>query len=493
MSGQEIELKFRLSADQVERLRAHAAFAAAKAKDLTTVYFDSPDLALRRAGFNLRVRKSGGGYVQTVKRLSGKGLFDRDEWEGPVAGPDLDLLRLAETPAALSVEYKAMGPVFTLRIHRLAVDITAEGARVEAALDVGVAETQGCRQAVCELELELKDGDPAALFALARALAWDAPLSFIGKSERGYRVLAGQALGALRADRVDIKARATAAEAFRHSVLSALRQVAGNGEVVTETNDLEAVHQMRVGLRRLRAAMTAFAPMVQDEAFERLKAEVKWLAGGLDAARDIDVFRQTTFAATPVGAKGRAAFLKRLIAAEADALVVAREAMASPAYARLLLDAAEWAEIGAWTRDPVRQAHARRRADAFAAETLEKLFRKVLKRGRKLAALSPEKRHRLRLRIKALRYAAEFFAGAFPRRGHKRFAAALKGLQDALGELNDLHVGNELAVAIAGPDKSAQAFAQGLEAARPHAKASALLKRALKAYDGLIKAGVFWD
>lgn len=493
MSGPEIELKFRLTLEQVERLRTHSAFQGAKAKDLTSVYFDTPDLALRRAGFNLRVRQTGSGHVQTVKRLAGAGLFDRDEWEGPVAGPELDMARLAETPAALAADFKALAPAFTLRIRRLAADITAEGSLVEASLDIGEAVAASRRQPVCELELELKDGAPAALFSLARALAWDAPLSFIGKSERGYRVLAGQALGALKAEPVDIKARATAAEAFRRSVLSTLRQIAGNGEVLAETNDLEAVHQMRVGLRRLRAAMAAFKPMVEDEVFERLKAEVKWLAGALDAARDIDVFRHSTFAATPQTAPGRAAFLKRLIAAEAQALAGAREAMASPAYARLLLDAAEWAEIGAWTRDPERQVHARRRADSFAAEALQTLYKKVRKKGRKLATMSPEQRHRLRLRIKGLRYAAEFLAGAFPRRGQKRFSWALKTLQDALGELNDLHVGNDLALAIAGADKQALIFAESLAAQRPTAKASALLKRALKAYDGLIKAGVFWD
>ncbi len=59
------------------------------------------------------------------------------------------------------------------------------------------------------------------------------------------------------------------------------------------------------------------------------------------------------------------------------------------------------------------------------------------KRGRGLRSLTPPERHRLRIAIKHMRYATEFFAGVFGEKSATRFVSKAADLQDALGELND--------------------------------------------------------
>src|SRR5690606_36717381 len=113
----------------------------------------------------------------------------------------------------------------------------------------------------------------------------------------------------------------------------------------------------------------------------------------------------------------------------------------SPRYATLMLDTLAWIEAGAWRSDPdpVRTWRPRRPVADFAAEALERHNRRVRRGGRRLDRLDAAGRHRLRIRVKRLLYAAEFFVGLFdhPRR-ERRFLKALERTQDAFGALNDL-------------------------------------------------------
>src|SRR5690349_9206030 len=105
--------------------------------------------------------------------------------------------------------------------------------------------------------------------------------------------------------------------------------------------------------------------------------------------------------------------------------------------------------------------------------------------GRKLTDLDAEARHELRLKVKKLRYAAEFFSGAFKgsvgRR--RRYAEAAKELQDRLGELNDLAVARATVQRIVGPRASDLAFTAGLKVGARQQSEPKMLGRAAKAYD----------
>jgi inorganic triphosphatase YgiF len=500
----ETELKFEVAAGALAKLRKHPLLAAPAARSrLRSTYFDTPDHDLRNAGLSLRVREADGRFVQTVKTREGPGAIARGEWEVEVAGGRPDLDALSHTPAAkvLNGHIGELDAVFSTTVDR-AVRVWSEGpAKVEVALDEGRIDAGGGREPIHELELELKAGATGALFDLARTLAGAAPivLSFDSKAERGYRLAGHDATAALKAEQAAVSADTPGAEAFRLTARACLAQAAGNGRLLTRVRSPHVLHQARVGLRRFRAALAAFKPMVADQRSEWVKAEAKWLAGELDRARDLDVFIQSALPADEDGAvpdPALAAFARRLLAAQAGAYDRAVEAVQSRRYADLLLGAVAWIELGAWSEDPAPDRVALREgpARAFGAHALEGLHRKVLKRGRHFERLDAVGRHHLRIRCKKLRYAADFFGEAFddhPKR-RRRFVEALKTMQEGLGELNDIAVAGELAAEVAGKRAGDAAYAAGLLVGARRSGEAALVARAGEAFEDFRRTPPFW-
>jgi CHAD domain-containing protein len=240
--------------------------------------------------------------------------------------------------------------------------------------------------------------------------------------------------------------------------------------------------------------------MISGDDFAEFKEETKWLAGELDAARNLDVFIQDTFRPAEVGIEDRSAFAKlgaHLLEAQTDAYGRALAAVESPRYAKLLHDAAAWLVVGAWTRsdEPVLKSLRERGTAEFARERLDRLRRQVLKRGRKLASLDAPSRHRLRIKAKKLRYAAEFFADCFGNRATKkraRFLSVLEDLQDYLGRLNDIVVAHHLAADLVQGQLSDIAFAAGLVAGSRQVKSASIGETALQAFAAFESAKPFW-
>ncbi|SPU42665.1 CYTH domain-containing protein [Brevundimonas diminuta] len=128
--AQEIELKFRLGPGAAARLAAHPALAGEDSvQSLRSVYFDTPDQALRRAGWGLRVRATGRGFVQTLKGQTGGDILRRAEWEAPVPNEALDWTALKATPAAalLKGRRRDLSPRFASTVRRRARLVAFEG------------------------------------------------------------------------------------------------------------------------------------------------------------------------------------------------------------------------------------------------------------------------------------------------------------------------------------------------------------------------------
>ena len=500
----ETELKFEIEAKAVRALRRHPALAApGETAKLHSTYFDTPRHDLRKQGLTLRVRQSGDSYVQTVKQKRPSAGFGRDEWESGIAGaePDPDVFRATPVGIALNGQAASLAPVFATDVTRTTRMWTQGGNVVEISLDEGRITADGTHEPIRELELELKAGDPGALFTLARDLAGAGTmrLSFESKGERGYR-LVGHDLAALKADNDVVTADMTAAEAFRAVARSCLAQIAGNARLLRRVRSPQALHQTRVGLRRLRAALATFKPLLEgageaDQDLTRVEAESKWLAGELDAARDLDVFVDTSFRPAEAAAPedpALAAFGERLLHAQADAYDRAIAALESPRYALLLLETAAWVEVGGWAG---RTAAGDQGVAAFAAGSLKRLLKRVKARGHHLAAQAPEERHHLRIQAKKLRYATEMFGEVFGKgagKRRRRFVVALKALQDRLGELNDIAVARETALRAAGGHSPELAFTAGLLVGRRAHDAPALVAAAAEAFDRLSDAKRFW-
>ena len=195
----EIELKLALGQEGPAALRRHPLLAglACEVQHLGNTYFDTPQGDLEAARMALRLRRLDGRVLQTVKTrgAGGGGLSRRGEWEWEVPGPGLDLAGLAGLPPAELGQdvLSRLAPRFTTDFRRETRLIDHAGARIEVALDEGEIAAAGRRVAIRELELELKEGEPEALWSLAEALASAVPLrpADTSKAARGGALLAG--------------------------------------------------------------------------------------------------------------------------------------------------------------------------------------------------------------------------------------------------------------------------------------------------------------
>ncbi|WP_454886948.1 CYTH and CHAD domain-containing protein [Sphingomonas oryzagri] len=447
----EVELKLEIDPADAERLADAPALAglAGERQELLSTYFDTPGEDLRRKGFGLRIRRKGKTRIQTVKAEgeAAAGLFVRPEWECEVKGdrPVLDASAgpLPELFAADVLE--TLAPLFETRVTRIVFEPEIEGSAIELALDIGEAIAGPRRAMLSEVELELKSGDPRALFDLARRLDEHVPLRLgvRSKSEAGYGLADDAKPRPLKAEPVVLDRDGDAREAFAAIAHNCIRQFRLNESGVMEKGGAGSVHQARVGLRRLRSAFSLFKPLLDgDDRADLLKLELKWLAAELGEVRNLDVL------------------IPRMPDHAGDQLMTTRErvlehvrvALASARTRLLMIDLAEWLAIGAWRVDPENPALAARPAPDFAADVLERHRRKLKKRGRHLATLDDEHRHGARIEGKKLRYAADFFdslyTGRKARRRHKAFVSAIEDLQDALGELNDLVTGPQVLAAL---------------------------------------------
>lgn len=505
MNGAEIELKLALAPDGLDRLRRHPLLrhhcqGRPATKILTSTYYDTPDFALARAGVTVRVRVSGRHNIQTVKTANNRcaGLFARHEWESPVASRAIDLPQLRATGVPILVEGDAadrLVPVFRTTMHRTARILAGDGWRIELALDRGEVSDGHHSEPICEAELELKEGRSGHLFDLARQIAAIVPvrLASASKSDRGYALAAGTRPQPAKACPVAVAADMSVAEGFQSVARNCLGHLLANENALLDTGSGEAIHQMRVALRRLRSAIKVFRPIVAGGQLAQVSDEIRWLLAELGPARDSDVLITEIidpvvdrYPDTPALADLRTRWMDR----RDDCLDTARKAVTDRRFTHLLLALGAWVEAGDWlSGDP---AHLSRPLGPFAASVLAKRYRRLRKAGgRRLDGLPPPELHRVRILGKQLRYAGEFFAPLYSRKASRAFLETLADLQDALGELND--------IAVAGPTLAAghlngdQAWAAGVVSGWHEARRPALMERAETAWKRVRKSQPFWN
>jgi triphosphatase len=498
----EIELKFAVPAARAaEALATIQGLASAEPRAMTSTYFDTDKGALRRARLALRVRQVGRKYVQTLKD-AGDGAFSRGEWETEVKGPGVDLAALKGTPAhRLLAKGAKLTPSFVVEVNRRTAGVTEGESGIELAFDEGVARAKGREAGFAELELELKTGPQWGLFTLARRLAGggDFTLSFTTKAARGDALARPPRSFAHKFEPPALTADLETGRAFQAIALACLKQIAANAERLRRRASPEVIHQLRVGLRRLRSAITSFKSVVTDARLAAIKAELKWLTGELDAARNLDVLLQGDYRAALIqkdDAEGLKGLGMRLRSARRLAYARAAAAAESERFRRLLVDLLVWIETGPWTAADKPAKRRKRPIPRFAAKELGKRRDRIAKQGRRLRDLDPEARHHLRIEAKKLRYAADVFAGLFGRPKRSRtFVAALKEVQDALGDLNDIVVGEQLAheaAALPGRAETDAAFVAGRITGAQKARVGPLMDRAEAALDAFRDAKPFW-
>jgi inorganic triphosphatase YgiF len=487
----------------------HASKIAPKRATEISVYFDTEKQKLRKHGLFLRVCHSGNGFVQTIKATRNSGLFERDEWEAAIADekPDLSLARDTALKPLLNGNLKRqLKPLFETRVRRTVHPLADDTWAIALSIDQGKINTGTKSMPLCEIELKLERGNPAVLFEVARELTEVLPAQLLlkSKSERGYQLIDGDQNSPVKAASINLAADMSARECFKVIGRACLKQVIDNKPALI-AEDSEGVHQMRVGLRRLRAAISLFGALLRDRQSGAIKSELKWLTGELGSARELEVLMKRVV--EPVRKRyphcqGFSVLLGELTKRQEIALTRARHAVTSARFRALTLDTDAWLEVGLWTepRDDLLRERGDIPVEVFAAEQLALRFRKARKRGKLLEKLSAQKRHKLRIQVKKLRYAAEFFGGLFPSqrstKRRKKYLVILERLQDGLGELNDIAVHEDLISAIAfrrRRSSSKRVFAAGLLTGREDARVEATMAGAVKASADLSSVKPFWQ
>jgi inorganic triphosphatase YgiF len=459
VSSTETELKLRLAPGHAERIRRSAVLANSVCTeiDIDNVYFDTADRLLHRNRIALRIRQIGRRWLQTVKAEGDRGgvLSRRGEWETPVRVVQghgrLDLARLSDSPLpallAKQKRQRRLVPVFSTQVRRAQWLVESGDAVIEVALDIGEINVDGApelRQPICEVELELKQGEPGSLFELALALldiGGKAPPALIpvvrSKAEQGYQLAAQEPAPAVKASAKGfvqhVNSRSTTAYVLRAVIERGLRVLTANIESLLQHDDPEYVHQSRVALRRVRSAIRLFDPDHRDVP-RWVAHELRRLARALGKARDWDVITEETLPslADAVGAAVIDPLVVTAAGRREKALANVRDAAHSARYCALVLSAERWCT----TPSPQGASLLANVAEATLASASKKMF----KQGRFFAALTAPRRHRVRILAKRLRYALDLFAVVLPKPATARYIEALSDLQDALGLMNDASV-----------------------------------------------------
>ncbi len=464
----EIELKLAVPAEAFAKLvrapRLTALFGSKTPirKRYVTTYFDTADRRLAEAELALRVRRDGRRRIQTVKTAAAPEVagLARGEWEREIVGetPVLDEAWLAEIgdKTVRKVLGKAkvqagLAPLFTTDFRRQAWRVRYGVSDIEMAFDKGEISAGKGSAPIAEVELELKDGDPADLYGLARDIADIVPASVEArtKAERGYALLDRKGTGktppAVRATPIRMAPETTTAEAFALIGRACFRHMRANESLVRGKPFVDGVHQLRVALRRLRSALSAFRDVLPEDDRKAMSEELRWIASSCGQARDWDVFRSELLKPLAEHVEDDPALAN--VAAAADrarkrSYADVSATLASPRLTQALLDVEAWWEKGNWREGM--GSWALLPAEEFAAATLKKLHRKVESLGEQIGDLEEVELHELRIRCKKLRYAAEFFRGLYSKKSASAYLDALAGVQEHLGALNDAVVAKAL-------------------------------------------------
>ncbi|UVC18282.1 CYTH and CHAD domain-containing protein [Mesorhizobium onobrychidis] len=456
----EIELKFLLDELTSSELwgRAKAlklASGSPKTRTLRSIYLDTPEHALKKAGIALRLRRDGRRWIQTVKtraELHG-GLSQVGEVENPAPGGRLCLEAIPDAAVREEVVRRVSGaplqPVCETVIRRSASELSLEdGTRAELAIDIGEIHAGGRSAELRELEIELIEGSLGGLFDIAHLLFPEGGLRFsrLSKAARGY-LLAEQGwidppLAPRNAEDVALDRAQIAEQAARDVLRECLDQVATNVVVIRELDDPEGPHQLRIGLRRLRSAFSVCASVLKSPEMTRLSMEARWLGQEVGRLRDIDVVannivrREAEAHADEPGLPPLADALSRQAGGLRDHL---RKVLPDARVQAFLIDLARFVEARGWLvpQDFGQTERLAAPVAELASQALGKRWKKVGKRARGLETLTVEQRHELRKELKKLRYAVEFFSPLYPAKRVDPFLKRLKKLQTVFGDLND--------------------------------------------------------
>ena len=441
----EFELKFEVSPKNLKSVAATMLQGKVTRQRLQASYFDTADGALAAHGIVVRLRKEGRRWVQTAKG-STTGLLQRLEHNAAVTAqrastvPALDLSRHHGTPVGNAIDqalrlkandlYPELKLLYGTDVQRVTRHVASGTSMVEIALDQGRVFSDGRAQLICELEVELKEGSPHDAVTLARQ--WCANhglwMSTIAKSMKGQRLgNKGAMSDATSAVPAKFSRHATGHEMVSAVVAACLSQILPNmSELAGGSQHPDHVHQLRVGIRRLRTALRELGGLTD-------VIDPQWDDALVQTFRALGIHRDHSQLTQVLQPQLLAAGGPNMLLSDAGSNI------SDPGY---LVRAPEFQDtllglIGFVHREMPKLVDKPDSLKKAVSLRLKKLHKHALRDGKKFLALDEVQQHSVRKRLKRLRYLIEFAAPLFGSSNVSPMASALKPVQDALGLYND--------------------------------------------------------
>lgn len=442
----EVELKLHyFDADGVDQFTSHPLIREgvefSPSKPLKNTYFDTADLALYQERMALRIRVTPTKTLQTVK-CAGKsvaGLSSRPEWESAYSGEfDFTGVDVGAVQTFLENNRERLIPIFSTHFDRRTWRIElSKKATILVMLDNGYVESENRQLPITEVELELVQGSPKDLLDFATKLASHLPLipSDISKAQRGYQLYLNKEARPKKAKASPLRIKHTAFEAFVLLTSQDMQMLQANLHGMLNSADPEYIHQYRVSLRRLNTLIKLFKPVLPDRFYSKWKNRIKALTQKTGEIRDLSVVERRIL--EPM-LEDKDAHVQGLVTLALSAIHSTKkdldDQLVQMRYGGpVLLFANDLTELS--------DQKFPKNLTRFAEERLLDLHDKAKSRTSKLTKhISPANAHQLRIAIKQLRYACEFFAPLFDSAAVLEFAKHIASLQDQLGFVNDFHV-----------------------------------------------------
>jgi triphosphatase len=413
-------------------------------------YYDTVSSDLAQAGFSLRVTRSGQNILQTLETTRASGLsLQKCEWEWPLLNdqPDLSLLPVL-TPKPLPPS--GLREIFVADLKRTVRTLQpAPGTTIRAWFDEGTLNAGAASEPVRDLALEALSGDSGATYRFASHLHARIPLaiSLDSLATRGLRLASGNLPASEKPGPIELPATASGAAAFRLLVAECLHHLVTN-QPAALAGSIEGVHQMRVAIRRLRALLLLYKPVLDPRRFAQFDHNLQRIGRVFGQARDWDVFCAELLpdASRPPASADIYDDLKSVAADRRhDAHDAFIKECGGHRYTATVLDLAAWAEEGQDKPDRLGRAKLARELQDLAPRWLDRLARRVETRGHNIARANDSELHLLRKSIKKLRYGIEFTDRLFSRKKSRLYQKRCKALQDTLGRINDSSTSVQLA------------------------------------------------
>lgn len=429
-------LRFTLDKTEYTRLLAEQgpAYGTARGQSIKDCFYDTPDFALAQHGFTLRLRQ-----IARKRSLAlAYGDFSKDVM---LPGPSLDLTLFGPEWLATLNEIIQGAP-----LKPTAYTKSTQTARIfdgtTLVFETGFLNPDDQKLAFFEVEVHA----PALHLAETSLALADRVKLQVQPEQPGLRAirLAGGPAPRLCKTAIGLKGDPCLDDAIFYLIRACLTQFQANWPVFFEGDRVGAIHQMRVAMRRLRSALGFFNRILPTSAFLTLRDEAKRIANVMGDARNWDVFTMGLQAGPMRIFTHEVGFVDLDAQCEAhrQAGYAQIEALLKhPQTTKFLLNAEALLAQRGWraTLPPDALPRLAEPARIVATQGLERMHRKLRKRGKNLAQLSVDELHLLRIDLKKIRYIADFFGGLYKAEGRVRqFSRAAAHLQEELGLMNDV-------------------------------------------------------